>query len=90
MLVVQKMPKISPGKCVRIPDGRIGRVRDLHDDGLWRIRVKRTTSNTNQFLYFKASQLKLVTCPQGWMGEEGYNNYVKKTLAKMNLRNARK
>lgn len=73
---------IKPGVCVKIPDGRIGRVRDKNN-GEWRIRVKRKTSNSHQFIYYKSKYLKIVSCPPGWMSIDGYNKYLKKTLAKM-------
>lgn len=81
---------IRPGVCVRIPDKRIGRVRDKNKNGEWRVRVKRTTSESHQFLYFKPNQLKVIMCPKGWMSIEGYNSYVKKTLSKMKQRSKSK
>ena len=81
---------LKPGACVKIPDGRIGRVRDKNENGEWRIRVKRTTSDTHQFLYFKPKQLKEVKCPSGWMSVDGYNRYLRKTLAKMKTRSKSK
>jgi hypothetical protein len=95
---------IKPGVCVRLPDKRIGRVRDRHGNDnraysskrssdrstIWRVRVKRTTSNTHQFLYFPANKLKVVDCPKGWMSIEGYNSYLKKTLAKFRERSCEK
>jgi hypothetical protein len=78
---------IKPGYCVKLPDGRIGRVRDMDKyTKQYRIRVRRKTSNTHQFVYFPASKLKVVPCPKGWMSVEGYNSYIKKTLAKMKAR----
>ncbi len=76
---------IKAGICVRIPDGRVGRVRNF-EGSQWRVRVQRVHSNSHQFLYFKASQLKTISCPKGWMSVQGYNNYLKVTLAKMKKR----
>jgi hypothetical protein len=76
------------GDCVRIPDGRIGRVREV-SGGRYRVRVRRTTSVTHQFLMFVAGDLKRVDCPNGWMSPEGYVRYLKTTLAKMRQRQAR-
>ena len=45
------------GDCVRIPDGRIGRVREV-SGGKYRVRVRRATSATHQFLMFAAGDLK--------------------------------
>jgi hypothetical protein len=76
---------IQPGDCVQIPDGRIARVRDYSGD-TYRVRVKRKTSNTHEFLKFHKDDLKLVPCPKGWMSPEGYNRYLKVTLEKMKQR----
>jgi hypothetical protein len=77
------------GDCVRIPDGRVGRVRDV-DGGKYRIRVRRATSDTHQFLLLAAKELEPVECPKGWMSPQGYARYLKATLAKMQQRQARK
>ena len=76
------------GDCVRIPDGRIGRVRGVYGKK-YRVRVRRATSATHQFLMFAAQDLKRVDCPKGWMSPEGYVRYLKATLAKMRQRQAR-
>lgn len=76
---------IVPGDCVEIPDGRIARVRDI-TEGAYRVRVRRKTSESHQFLKFKKGELKRVACPKGWMSPEGYNRYLKVTLAKMRKR----
>ncbi len=78
---------IHPGDCVRIPDGRIARVRD-HVGDKYRVRVRRQTSNTHRFLVLDAADLEPVQCPRGWMSPEGYNSYLKITLAKMRERGA--
>jgi hypothetical protein len=80
--------KTRIGDCVRIPDGRIGRVRDA-SKGTCRVRVRRATSATRQFLMFAAKVLKHVDCPKGWMSPAGYTRYLKATLAKMRQRQAR-
>ena len=76
---------VKAGDCVQIPDGRIGRVRDVSSNKI-RVRVMRTTSHTHQFLFFSKSQLKVVACPKGWMSPAGYNRYLKTTLEKMKKR----
>ena len=76
---------IRPGACVKIPDGRIGRVRN-RKHGQWRVRVKRTTSDTHKFLYFDTDELRIIDCPKGWMSVQGYNSYVRQTLNKMKTR----
>jgi hypothetical protein len=52
------------GDCVRIPDGRIGRIREI-SGGKYRVRVRRATSATYQFKTFAAGDLRRVTCPKG-------------------------
>ncbi len=77
--------KIQPGDCVRLPDGRIARVREIAE-GRCRVRVRRTTSNTHQFLFFRTGELERVDCPKGWMSPVGYNHYLRVTLSKMRER----
>jgi ribosomal protein L21E len=83
------MKDIKPGDCVKLPDGRTGRVREKKKDKI-RVRVKRKNSESNQFLYFKPSELKKIECPEGWMSPEGYRSYLRKTLAKMKERMRKK
>ncbi len=77
--------KIRAGDCVKIPDGRVARVREI-SAGLCRVRVRRSTSNTHQFLFFRTRELERVDCPKGWMSPMGYNHYVRVTLSKMRER----
>ncbi len=76
---------IRPGDCVKIPDGRIARVREAVK-GVYRVRVRRKTSETHQFLKFGQKDLKKVACPKGWMSPDGYNRYLKVTLEKARQR----
>jgi len=76
---------IREGDCVRIPDGRVGRVRNV-TGRRYRVRVRRRTSATHQFLMLDAKDLTRVECPKGWMSREGYVRYLKATLAKMRQR----
>jgi hypothetical protein len=78
----------SAGDCVRLPDGRIGRVRG-RDGPLLRVRVRRRTSDTHQFLRCLEEAVQLVPCPQGWMSPEGYRRYLRVTLRKMRERSRR-
>ncbi len=80
---------IREGDCVRIPDGRIARVREI-SEGRYKVRVMRATSHTHQFLFFEKSELARTECPRGWMSPEGYNRYLKITLSKMKKRLAQK
>ena len=82
-----ELDQIEPGDCVQLPDGRVGRVRDRVDDG-YRVRVRRVTSKTHQFLVLGARELRRVACPPGWMSPEGYNRYLRVTLEKMRQRRA--
>jgi hypothetical protein len=77
--------RFAVGECVRVPDGRVGRVRAA-EAGQYRIRVQRRTSKTHQFLLLRASDLSRVECPRGWMSPDGYRRYLKPTLAKQRAR----
>ena len=77
--------KFRLGDCVAIPDGRIGRVREKIGPK-YRVRVRRSSSATHQFLMFAASELKHVDCPRGWMSPDGYVRYLKTTLKKLAAR----
>ncbi len=81
--------QIRIGDCVKIPDGRLARVREKLASK-YKVRVRRKTSKTHQFLIFPVHQLELVDCPKGWMSREGYNRYLKITLSKMRQRIAAK
>ncbi|HMB02471.1 MAG TPA: hypothetical protein VKP69_01880 [Isosphaeraceae bacterium] len=80
---------LKVGDCVRIPDGRIGRVREVTGQQ-YKVRVRRTTSEAHQFLRFAAGDLERVDCPKGWMSPEGYIRYLDITLAKMRQRETAK
>jgi len=79
------MGRFAVGDCVRVPDGRVGRVRAVQGDG-YRVRVRRRTSATHRFLLLRASELSRLDCPEGWMSPEGYRRYLKPTLAKLRQR----
>jgi hypothetical protein len=78
------LKEIKPGDCIKIPDGRIGRVRDIGN--IYKIRLLRKTGKSYQFLEFKKEELIKVDCPKGWMSPAGYNSYLKITLEKMRKR----
>jgi hypothetical protein len=80
---------IRPGDCVKLPDGRVARVRE-HTEDTYTVRVRRTTSKSHQFLDVPAADLEKADCPKGWMSPEGYQRYVKTTLAKQRERAAAK
>jgi hypothetical protein len=77
--------EIKPGDCVIIADGRIARVRELNN-GIYKIRVKRTTSQAHEFMEIPMEALTKIECPKGWMSPDGYNKYLRVTLEKMRLR----
>jgi hypothetical protein len=77
--------RFAVGDCVQVPDGRVGRVRAV-DGREYRIRVQRRTSKTHQFLRLRAGDLARVECPAGWMTPDGYQRYLKPTLAKQRAR----
>ena len=77
--------RFDVGDCVRVPDGRVGRVRAI-EAGRYRVRVRRRTSATHQFLLLRAGELSRVQCPAGWMSPAGYRRYLRPTLAKMRQR----
>ena len=73
------------GDCVRLADGRIGRVRETMGAKL-RVRVRRVKSATHQFLVLEKKDVERADCPAGWMSPAGYARYLKVTLAKMRKR----
>ncbi len=83
------MKRFVVGDCVRVPDGRVGRVRAV-EAGRYRIRVRRRTSKTSQFLLLRTSELSRVKCPAGWMSPAGYRRYLKATLSKLRKRQGRR
>ena len=68
------------GDCVRVPDGRIGRLRE-RVRGRWKVRVRRRTSKTHQFLVLDASEVAAVGTPAGWMSADGYRRYLRAVRA---------
>jgi hypothetical protein len=80
---------IRIAECVRVPDGRIGRVRAIIGSKV-RVRVRRRTSPTHQFVLVPAARLRRVACPQGWMSPAGYARYLRITLTKMRRRMRRR
>ncbi len=77
--------KFKVGDCVRTPDGRFGRVRGRLNAQV-RVRVRRHSGGSHQFVLHSAAELVLIDCPKGWMSPEGYRRYLRVTLAKMRLR----
>ena len=67
---------VRVGDCVRVPDGRIGRVREKQR-GQLKIRVRRRTSKTHQFVLLAKDDVAAVECPEGWMSPDGYRRYMR-------------
>lgn len=76
------------GECVRLPDGRIGRVRG-RSGRFVKVRVRRQTSSAHEFLMCDPMTLQRVDCPTGWMSPPGYQRYLRITLRKMRERAAK-
>lgn len=70
---------------MKVPDGRIGRVRG-RVGGKLRVRVRRRTSETHQFLLLTPGEVRRIACPRGWMSPAGYRRYLRPTLAKLRAR----
>ncbi len=84
-----RLTPIVNGDCVRLPDGRIARVRQ-RAGGVFKLRVRRKTGTTHQFLLLKAADLEWVPCPKGWMSPAGYRRYLRATLRKVRERERRR
>ena len=81
--------RILVADCVRLADGRIGRVRAISGAKV-RVRVRRRTSKTHEFVLVSAAKLRRIECPPGWMSPQGYARYLRVTLAKARKRYAQK
>ena len=65
------MAKLQTGDCVRVPDGRPGRVRG-REGGRVRVRVRRPDSTVDELVLFRTAQLSRIAPPSGWMTPQGY------------------
>lgn len=81
----QARTPLQNGDCVRLADGRIARVR-ARTGVLVKVRVRRRTSATHQFVLCPLHTLERIPCPKGWMSPEGYRRYLRITLRKMRAR----
>lgn len=82
------MTRIQPGDCVRIPDGRLGRVREVTADGC-KVRVRRPSGHSDEFVDLAERDLEITTCPKGWMTPAGYLRYLAGVHAALRERQAR-
>ncbi len=53
---------LREGDCVRLADGRIGRLRG-RKGALFKVRVRRRTGKTQQFLMVEGGKLRRIACP---------------------------
>lgn len=65
------MALVKAGDCVRIPDGRPGRVRE-REGAKFLVRVRRRGQTSNELLLFGSRDLRKIEPPSGWMTAEGY------------------
>ena len=66
---------IRRGDCVRVPDGRPGRVREARG-GTIRVRVRRRGGTADDVLELAPADLVAIEPPAGWMTRDGYNRRV--------------
>ena len=69
------MAQLQRGECVRLTDGRPGRVREKVG-GKFRVRVRRAGGKGDELLLLGGRELKKIDPPSGWMTVEGYNRRV--------------
>ena len=69
------MAQLQRGECVRLSDGRPGRVRGKLG-AKYRIRVRRQGKKSDEVLLLSARELERIDPPAGWMSPEGYNRRV--------------
>ena len=69
------MVALQRGECVRLPDGRPGRVREKVG-GKYRVRVRRNGETTDELLLLARGALEKIPPPAGWMSADGYNRRV--------------
>jgi hypothetical protein len=74
---------LKPGECVRVPDGRPGRIRGRRG-GKLTVRVRRRGGTADEVLLLSPRELERIDPPAGWMSVKGY---VRRTAAAR--RNAR-
>ncbi|HEY6146162.1 MAG TPA: hypothetical protein VIZ69_00630 [Thermoanaerobaculia bacterium] len=69
------MAVLRRGECVRLSDGRPGRVRGRIGTK-YRVRVRRTGGKSDEVLLLPGRELEKIDPPAGWMTPEGYNRRV--------------
>jgi hypothetical protein len=81
--------RLRDGDCVRLPDGRVARVREVAG-GTVKVRVRTPSGRSDRFESHALGTVEALECPRGWMSPEGYRRYLAETLRKARLRRARK
>ena len=76
---------INSGDCVRLHDGRIGRIREIFKKST-EFEYRRKNSKNHQVIKVTSGDITRIQCPKGWMSPDGYNRYLKQTLSKMKKR----
>jgi len=71
----EAMAQLQRGECVRLTDGRPGRVRQKVG-GKFRVRVRRAGGKTDELLLLGRREIEKIDPPSGWMSVEGYNRRV--------------
>lgn len=66
-----KANALRAGDCVRVPDGRPGRVREC-SSGRYRVRVRRSGSEKDEVLDLSRRDLTAIDPPAGWMSPLGW------------------
>jgi hypothetical protein len=69
------MAVLQRGECVRLADGRPGRVRGKLG-AKYRVRVRRSGGKSDEVLLLSGRELEKIDPPAGWMSREGYNRRV--------------
>ncbi|MDQ6893593.1 MAG: hypothetical protein M3167_13040 [Acidobacteriota bacterium] len=85
------MAVLQRGECVRLADGRPGRVRGK-SGAKYRVRVRRPGSKGDEVLLLSGGELERIDPPAGWMSPEGYNRRVaavRRAAAKRGVSRAR-
>jgi hypothetical protein len=65
---------IRSGVCVRLSDGRIGRVQRAHE-GCVDVSTTRRRTGTTEVLELEPREVKVIACPPGRMSPEGYRRF---------------
>jgi hypothetical protein len=82
------MTSLHRGECVRLADGRPGRVREKVG-ARYRVRVRRTGGKGDELLLLPRGELERIDPPPGWMSVKGYNRRVAAARRSRSVRSGR-